>query len=169
MPFRFVESKGFKRFIEETITFLESKFIFLSSTTSTIAKDALAIYHKKKQALKVLFVGQGYRISLTIDTWTSCQNLTIWSIAHFIDNSWKMHKRIINFFQIHNHKGGAIGREVESCLKHWEIEKVLTLTIDNDSSNDSVVAYLVKHFKWGLSLDEDFLQVRCCALIILIF
>lgn len=73
---------------------------------------------------------------------------------------------IINFSQIDNHKGETIGREVKQCLKHWGIKKVLTLTIDNASSNDSVVIYLVKRFKHGLLLDEEFLQVRCFAYIL---
>lgn len=76
--------------------------------------------------------------------------------THFINNSWKLHKMIINFSQIDNHKGETIGREVKQCLKHWGIKKVLTLTIDNASSNDSVVIYLVKRFKHGLLLDEEF-------------
>ena len=66
--------------------------------------------------------------------------------SHFVDRSWKLHKRIINISYIENHKGETIGREVEKCLKHWGIDKVLTLTIDNDSSNDTTIAYLKKRF-----------------------
>ncbi|XP_038889379.1 zinc finger BED domain-containing protein RICESLEEPER 2-like [Benincasa hispida] len=39
----------------------------------------------------------------------------------------------------------------------------MTLTIDNASSNDTVIAYLKKCFKNGLVLNGEFLHVRCCA------
>ena len=48
-------------------------------------------------------------------------------------------------------------------MKQWGIERVLTLTVDNASSNDTVIAYLKKRFKHGLVLNGDFLHVRCCA------
>ena len=103
-------------------------------------------------------------MSLTIDTWTSIQNVNYMVLtAHFIDRDWKLHKRIINFSQIENHRGETIGKEVEKCLKQWGIERVLTLTVDNASSNDTAIAYLKKRFKHGLVLNGDFLHVRCCA------
>ncbi|XP_038890289.1 zinc finger BED domain-containing protein RICESLEEPER 1-like [Benincasa hispida] len=56
-----------------------------------------------------------------------------------------------------------IGKEVEKFLKQWGIERVMILTVDNASSNDTVIAYLKKRFKHGLVLDGEFLHVRCCA------
>lgn len=74
-------------------------------------------------------------------------------------------KRILNFCQIENHKREIIGREVEKCLKQWGIEKILMLTVDNASSNDTVTAYLVNCFKNELVLEGKFVDVRCCAYI----
>ncbi|XP_038904318.1 zinc finger BED domain-containing protein RICESLEEPER 2-like [Benincasa hispida] len=73
---------------------------------------------------------------------------------------WKLHKRILTFTQIENHKGETIGKEVEKCLKQWGIEKVMTLTVDNASSNDTAIAYLKKRFKHGLVLDDAVRFVR---------
>ncbi|KAL0547021.1 hypothetical protein IC582_016942 [Cucumis melo] len=39
----------------------------------------------------------------------------------------------------------------------------MTLTVDNASSNDTVVAYLLKRFNKGLLFGGKFLHVRCCA------
>lgn len=36
--------------------------------------------------------------------------------AHFIDDDWRLHKRIINFCPIVGHSGVLIGRAVEKCL-----------------------------------------------------
>ncbi|KAJ8767800.1 hypothetical protein K2173_020740 [Erythroxylum novogranatense] len=66
--------------------------------------------------------------------------------VHFIDNDWKLNKRIINFCPIDSHKGEAIGMAVERCLIEWGIDNVLTMTVDNASSNDNAIVYLKKRF-----------------------
>ncbi|TYK26632.1 zinc finger BED domain-containing protein RICESLEEPER 2-like isoform X3 [Cucumis melo var. makuwa] len=77
--------------------------------------------------------------------------------AHFIDDDWNLHKRILNFCQVANHKGDTIGRAIEKCLEGWGIDRLFTVTVDNASSNDVAIAYLVKKFKGrnGLVLDDD--------------
>ena len=54
-------------------------------------------------------------------------------------------------------------KKIEKCLKHRGIDRVLTLTVDNASSNDTTIAYLKKCFKHVFVLDGDFVHVRCCA------
>ena len=66
--------------------------------------------------------------------------------AHWIDQDWKLYKRILNFCQVPNHKGSTIGNIIESCLLDWGIEHVLAITIDNASSNDLTIAYLKDQF-----------------------
>ncbi|KAA0068065.1 putative transposase [Cucumis melo var. makuwa] len=85
--------------------------------------------------------------------------------AHFIDDDWNLHKRILNFCQVANHKGDTIGRAIEKCLEGWDIDRLFTVTVDNVSSNDVVIAYLVKKFKGRneLVLDGEFIHIRCCA------
>ncbi|TYK09610.1 putative transposase [Cucumis melo var. makuwa] len=86
-------------------------------------------------------------------------------MAHFIDDDWNLHKRILNFCQVANHKGDTIGRAIEKCLEGWGIDRLFTVTVDNASSNDVAIAYLVKKFKGrnGLVLDGEFIHIRCCA------
>ncbi|KAH9687521.1 hypothetical protein KPL70_014804 [Citrus sinensis] len=64
--------------------------------------------------------------------------------AHFIDDNWTLHKKILNFCQVADHKGETIGRQIETCLLDWGIESVFTVIVDNASSNDGVVFYLSK-------------------------
>ncbi|KAA0041157.1 zinc finger BED domain-containing protein RICESLEEPER 4-like [Cucumis melo var. makuwa] len=88
--------------------------------------------------------------------------------AHFIDDDWNLHKRILNFCQVANHKGDTIGRAIEKCLEGWGIDRLFTVTVDNARSNDVAIAYLVKKFKVrnGLVLDGEFIHIRCCARIL---
>ncbi|TYK22234.1 putative transposase [Cucumis melo var. makuwa] len=64
-----------------------------------------------------------------------------------------------------NHKGDTISRAIEKCLEGWGIDRLFTVTVDNASSNDVTIAYLVKKFKGknGLVLDGEFIHIRCCA------
>ena len=58
------------------------------------------------------------RVCLTTDTWTSIQNVNYMVLtAHFIDNDWKLQKRILNFCTISSHKGDDIARSIEYCLR----------------------------------------------------
>ncbi|TQD84807.1 hypothetical protein C1H46_029655 [Malus baccata] len=84
-----------------------------------------------------------HRVSFTTDTWTSLQKVNYMVItAHFIDSNWKLYKRILNFCVIANHKGNSIGKLLEVCLLEWGLENVLTITVDNASSNKVAIDYL---------------------------
>ncbi|TXG59748.1 hypothetical protein EZV62_014321 [Acer yangbiense] len=61
--------------------------------------------------------------------------------AHFIDSGWELHKRILNFCVVPNHKGETIGKIIEACLLDWGIERVFTITVDNASANDVAVKW----------------------------
>jgi len=55
---------------------------------------------------------------------------------------------------------------VESCLHEWGLNHVLTLTVDNDTSNDTEVQQLKKRLllSWNnLVLKGDYIHMHCCA------
>ena len=85
--------------------------------------------------------------------------------AHFIDDDWNVHKKILNFCPVDSHKGKDLGIAIEKCLLDWEIEKVFTVTVDNASSNDVAIRHLRNAINnWGHSvLDGEFLHMRCMA------
>ncbi|XP_048433048.1 zinc finger BED domain-containing protein RICESLEEPER 2-like [Pyrus x bretschneideri] len=104
-----------------------------------------------------------------MDTWTSIQqtNYTVLT-AHFIDDDWMLHKKILNFCVILNHKGESIAQLLEECLVEWGIEKVLTIMVDNASANDSSLRYLVHRISGrgipnALLHDGKYLNMRCVA------
>ncbi|PRQ16699.1 putative ribonuclease H-like domain-containing protein [Rosa chinensis] len=86
--------------------------------------------------------------------------------AHFIDCSWNLHKRILNFGVIPNHKGNTIGKLLETCLLQWRIHKVLTVSVDNASAKKVAIEYLQKKmagWKNPPVLGGKFMHVRCLA------
>jgi hypothetical protein len=38
--------------------------------------------------------------------------------------------------------GETIGQVIKNCLLYWGIDKILTITIDNASSNSVTISYL---------------------------
>lgn len=77
----------------------------------------------------------------------------------------KLKKKIINLCPIYNHKGEAIGLLIEKCMRDWGITKVLTITVDNASSNYVALNKLKsKMVNWDTSiLRAEHLHVRCVA------
>jgi hypothetical protein len=79
-----------------------------------------------------------------------------------------LNKKILNFYQVSNHKGETISQAIESCLVEWGIDNILIVTIDNACSNNLTIKYLKRvTSKWATNiLSNDFIYVRCCAHIV---
>ncbi|KAL6276202.1 hypothetical protein ACE6H2_019803 [Prunus campanulata] len=151
LPFSHVEGIGFREFLKEA----QPRFDLPSHTT--IARDVWDLYQEEKAKIKSVLTHNAQRVSLTTDTWTSIQNINYMVLtAHFIDDDWVLHKRILNFCVIPNHKGDTIGRLVEACLNGWGIDKVFTISVDNASSNDGCISYMKKRLeKWNSLIGDD--------------
>ncbi|KAL4337260.1 hypothetical protein AHAS_Ahas12G0092400 [Arachis hypogaea] len=161
LAFRFVERNMFQRLLHS----LQPKFKIPSRTTLT--RDILSFYETEKMKLQSYFSHHCQKVCLTTDTWTtSSQNLTYMSLtAHFIDNDWKLQKRILKFFRVEGHSEEVLGRAIEGCLDAWKLHQVFTVTVDNATSNDGAILYLKKRLNaWNsLVLKGDYLHMRCCA------
>ena len=157
LPFRVVEGEVFKDYFH----LLEPRFVIPSRIT--IWRDCMKLFIEHKKLLKKYLKNE--RLCLTTNTWSSIQNYNYMCLTtHWIDQDWKLQKRILNFFQVPNHKGSTMGRVIESCLLDWGIEHVLTITVDNASSNDLAIACLKDQFPWRCRvLNNEFLHVSCFA------
>ena len=112
-----------------------------------VARDIMQLYFDEKANLKVQMKRTSHKICLTTDTWTSLQQVNYMCVtAHFVDDNWKLQKRVINFCPVSSHRGHDIGVLLEMTLKEWDLQNVLTVTVDNASSNDVAIEYLKK--KW---------------------
>lgn len=165
LPFKFVESKGFKRFVSKLTGSQEPKFVVPSRFT--IASDILKIYVNEKQKLKDIFVKMKYKVCLTTDCWTSEQNINYMVLtAHFVDCDWKLHKKILSFSQIESYNGHTIGKAIEKNLKDWGIKRIMTLTADIASSNDATIAFLIKRFNKWLICNGEYMHIKCYSQIL---
>ncbi|GJR20221.1 zinc finger BED domain-containing protein RICESLEEPER 2 [Tanacetum coccineum] len=161
LPFKFVEHPEFIKYSKN----LQPKYNLPSR--HTISRDVAKFYLEEKEK-PVKFLGNpNHTIHLTIDTWTStCQKINYMVItAHFIDDYWVMHKRVINFKRINSHRGKDIGRVLLKCINGWGIKNVMTITVDNITSNDRALKYLIEHLPSMYDNGKHF-HIRCMAHII---
>ena len=100
LPFIYVKRESFRYF---------GKALnpgFLPPSRPTVTRDCYLLYIDERNKLLDFFGTMTSRVCLTTDTWTSCQNLSYMCLtAHFIDDNWTLHKRIINFYPITDHNG----------------------------------------------------------------
>ena len=114
-------------------------------------------------------LGSVNRVSLTADFWKSGQKIGYMCLpCHFVDSSWKLQKRIINFCDVPpSHSGVVISDAIFKSLLDWGLEnKVCTITLDNANNNDAAVRILKDAIKRKLMLGGKIFHVRCCAHVI---
>eukprot|EP00262_Sarcandra_glabra_P005839 TRINITY_DN1771_c1_g2_i1.p1 TRINITY_DN1771_c1_g2~~TRINITY_DN1771_c1_g2_i1.p1 ORF type:complete len:673 (+),score=86.29 TRINITY_DN1771_c1_g2_i1:242-2260(+) len=160
-PLQMVEHPAFITFVEN----LQPRFKMVNF--NTIEGDCLAIYQKEKENLLRLLGTIPGRISLILDLYTSSQSVRYMCLTgQFIDNDWRLHRRVLNFVMVSSNTGNALTEAIGICLLGWNMEtKLFTVTLDNFSSCDSVSANLIDHLsnKNMLMLNGQLYVVRSCA------
>ncbi|RZB51997.1 putative AC transposase [Glycine soja] len=88
--------------------------------------------------------------------------LSLWSSEKMLQN------KVIKFYQVKSHTGKNLARTFESCLSSWGLTFVLSLTLENSTSNDKAIEYLQKRLmSWNrLVLNGNYLHMCCCAHVI---
>jgi hypothetical protein len=160
LPFAFGEKSGFRKFMVVACP------RFKPPSRRTCTRDAVGTYYEEKAKLKLFFQEQCERVCITTDCWTSQQQDSYMTVtSHFIDKEWKLHKKIIGFFKVKGHRGEDIGKHLLTCLMEWGLDKVMTITVDNASSNDGGIGYVKRHMK-TLIAGGKYLHMRCAAHIV---
>ncbi|KAL3652170.1 hypothetical protein CASFOL_001851 [Castilleja foliolosa] len=157
-PFKVVEGSGYVAMMKE------AQPRFKVPCRKKVAAGVWDLYVIEKAQLLQSVNHQ--RVSITTDTWTSIQNINYMVVtAHFLDEEWKLQKRIINFIKITSHKGDDIGKVLEVCLNQWGIENIFSITVDNASANDVAIEYMKKRLKEmnSLLVHGKYLHMRCAC------
>jgi len=86
-----VDHIGFRRFISS----LNPNFKLISR--NTLKSDILKLFESSKARLKKVFEDHSGRIAITTDMWTTSQQKKddMAETAHFIDEQWNLHEKII--------------------------------------------------------------------------
>ncbi|KAL0404108.1 UNVERIFIED_CONTAM: hypothetical protein Sradi_2051600 [Sesamum radiatum] len=161
-PFSIVEEDGFNMMQRRGMPKWQGM------TRNTAKTYCINVYESEKKKLKSLLKNIN-KISLTTDCWKSKNQKIEYMVitGHWIDESWQLQKRVLNFVHIPPPRRGLeIANAIWRCLEDWGIEsKICTISVDNASANDATIDNLkiyVKN-KRRLLCDGRLFHVRCCA------
>ncbi|KAF7832271.1 zinc finger BED domain-containing protein RICESLEEPER 2-like [Senna tora] len=133
--------------------------LFKVPTRNTTKKDILKLYEGYKTMSMKMVDKMESRVALTTDLWTaSNQKKGFMAITtHYIDDKFA--------YLPCPHTAEAISSLLVECMLDWNIDRKLsTITLDNCSTNDSLVSsLLVKLDSSSLILDGQLFHMRCCA------
>lgn len=162
LPFTFVEKHDFTGMVKRGLNPQYSGF-----SASTAKRDVMKHFHVYRANLLSYFQKYKGRICLTSDLWTSKSHMGFLCLtAHFIDEEWRLNKKIISFKMIETpHTGITIANVIHEELIAWGIsKKIFSITLDNASNNDVAERTLkgLLDVSFG-TVPYDIFHVRCCA------
>ncbi|KAJ8755709.1 hypothetical protein K2173_022703 [Erythroxylum novogranatense] len=135
-PLAMVEHIGFKIFVKN----LQPLFEIVPN--SSIELSCLEIYEKEKQKVYEKINRFHGRINISIETWTSQENSEFLCLtAHYIDEDWKLQKKILSFVTLDSsHTEDMLAEVIIKSLMEWDIEcKLFAVTFDTCSVDDDIV------------------------------
>ena len=162
LPFSYAEYEG----VTAVNKILNPEFKPISRNTAKT--DCTKVFLIEKEKLKSLLATLPGRICLTSDVWTAVTTQGYMTVtAHYVDEKWKLNSKLLSFCELDSpHSGFELSGKLLGVLKDWGIEsKIFSLTLDNASSNDSMVRILKERLNLqnGLLCQGEFFHVRCCA------
>ncbi|GES96419.1 zinc finger BED domain-containing protein RICESLEEPER 2-like [Rhizophagus clarus] len=163
-PFTVVQNIFFQKMIKR----LNSNAIIPSS--DTIHNDIIKIFNDEKEFLKNKLQKLSGKISLTLDGWTSKNQISFLGITiHWITDDWKFNSTVLDFFHLEGpHSGENIASKLFEVLKEFNLlSKILGISTDNASNMDKMFnkfEYICNYE--GIKFDADNQHVRCLAHII---
>ncbi|XP_075477228.1 zinc finger BED domain-containing protein RICESLEEPER 1-like isoform X2 [Primulina tabacum] len=161
-PLSMVEDIGFKTFVRN----LQPLFDLV--TVDKVQADCMEIYRKEKHRIYEELDKLPGKVSLSAERWTSNGDTAYLSlIAHFIDDSWELKKRVLNFLAIDPFQAEDLLSEViMTNLRNWDIDrKLFSLTVDNCSTYDRIVYRIRDQLSQRklLVCEGQLFDVRCAA------
>ncbi|XP_058775706.1 zinc finger BED domain-containing protein RICESLEEPER 1-like [Vicia villosa] len=165
-PLSIVDHVSLKR------VFVSLQPLFKVPTRNTIKKEVLKVYDfEKKYATKMLDSHEG-RVAVTTDMWTSSKKKGYMELtAHYIDGSWTLQSQILRFIYVPApHTSERLAEALVNCLMDWNIDsKLCTVTLDNCSTNDSMIRKIKDKLSLeSLIMDGSLLHMCCCAHILIL-
>ncbi|KAL0318299.1 UNVERIFIED_CONTAM: putative AC transposase [Sesamum angustifolium] len=153
--------------IRQSFVTTNKKPCFNMISRNTLKGDILKIYKDERTEYYNLLGKIKCRIAITTDMWTSSNNKGFMAVTgHFIDDNWTLHNCILRFFYDPTpHTAVVLVDTLVEALMDWNIDrKVPTITVDNCTTNDSMINHLLQKLPTkDMPLDGKVLHMRCCA------
>jgi hypothetical protein len=164
MPFIVAESRVFRMMVER----LRPGATVPSATT--VKRAVMAMFHDERARWRAILQEVPGTISFTVDMWTAPNMEPFLGItAHWINKEWRLQSVLLDLVSIEGpHRGEELCEAfVDVCLEFGILTKLLAVTTDNASNNDTFLERLESICKQrGISFTKEDNHVRCMAHVI---
>lgn len=159
-PLAMVEHVGFKIFVKNL------QPMFEVNNNGAIELDCMNIYGKEKQKVYDAIHHLHGRISLAVDMWRSPESSEyICLTANFIDDDWRLQKKMLNFISLDpTHTDDVLSEVIIRCLTEWGIDrKLFSMTFDDCSAYEIMVFRITDRLSQNRPLlkSGELFDVRC--------
>ncbi|CAM8948829.1 unnamed protein product [Rhodiola kirilowii] len=164
-PLSMTEHLGFSKFVKNL------QPLFQPVPSRDIEVLCTEIYLKEKQKVYELMQRLHGRISIAVDMWAYPETAGYLCLtAHYIDNDWKLGKKILNFVTLDSsYTDDVLSEIIIKCLIEWNLEgKLAAITFHDIFMNDDNVVKIKDWLSQSKPLLGDGLlhDVRCAARIL---
>ncbi|WP_284209408.1 hypothetical protein, partial [Chitiniphilus shinanonensis] len=106
----------------------------------------------RKNELIVIFATAPFKVALASDIWTAGKHglSYICVTAHYLDDNWKLQKRVLSFQIIsYPHTGEVVFNAILGVMNEFNLKndlqnKVFSISFDNASNNGKAVEYFLR-------------------------
>ena len=161
-PINMAEDKYFERFVQNS--FFPG---FKSYSKTSSRNDLIKLFKKMKLELKNKIHTCHVSVALTADIWSGrAKQDYICVTSHYFDNECKLNKSLLGFRLMDvDHSGEQIYNKIVEVLEDYDIvNKVISLTLDNASSNSKAIDYFQNNYPLYNNL--KFFHQRCVCHVI---
>ncbi|XP_054796915.1 zinc finger BED domain-containing protein RICESLEEPER 2-like [Prosopis cineraria] len=164
-PLTMVEHVGFKVFVKNL------QPLFELMTVNSIEADCIELYEKEKQKMNEMLDKLPGKISLSADVWVAMGDTEYLCLtANYIDESWQLRRRILNFIMIDpSHTEDMLLEAIMTCLMDWDIDrKLFSMTLNTCSTSDNIAKRIGERLSQNrfLYCNGQLFDIRCAANII---
>lgn len=137
----------------------------VTTSHSHVATKIGQIWERRKKILKKKIQSALSNVHLSVDIWTSPNNLLLLAIcAHFVDGDNKLVKALLGLREVENHSGEEQFIALLPVLQDYGIVRNIGAIIaDNATTNDTLCRAVGRHLREEEQVDWDpvFQRVRC--------
>jgi hypothetical protein len=161
-PLAMVEHVGFRAFVKNL------QPLFELVTVNRVEADCIEIYEKERKKMNEMLDKLPGKISLSADVWTASGDAEYLCLtSNYIDESWELRRRILNFIRIDpSHTEDMLSEAVMSCLMDWDIDrKLFSMILDSCSTCDNIAIRIGDRLMQNrfLYCNGQLFDIRCVA------
>ncbi|CAH9085784.1 unnamed protein product [Cuscuta epithymum] len=164
LPYLFSESLALRDYAQGSLNPQ-----FRNYSRKTVKKEIIRLYNAEKERLQIFFANFDGRVTICSDIWEDdFHHLYYLDLtAHYIDEDWNMHKRVLAFREFNDrHTAEHIYILIERILIEYNlIDKVFAIGFDNATNNTAAIPRL-RELCGANSLMGRFFHQRCACHVI---